>query len=522
MPKPLSYRELGKRAHYSKTAFSVACAGDDLPTWDVTVAFLNACQRQVDRTWWTDWQTARAEAEALGLKVPSLPTPLPFLDAEVDGGEDESTSTGETEPTTAPTPSAATSEPAAVPASRTGQPVTRPDDEVDAIPGQTEHARSRARRLTMAGVVVAGLVVLVAAVLVVRGRAQPTTPTCDDIGVFAEGYDKIPQIRQAWQDAYTAGGGPAMLGCPLPDAVQGCVHEWGPGASQDLQDAQGHKSRLMSLHGDKVIAMTGTYWEDYTQPHFNLAAGRLGYPTSDPTTCGNTRVVLLDGGDYSPGALVNSPAGRFMWLPRPVWLRYLELGGPQGPLGRPLNSLNKDIEGEIEFENGSAIEMRNGAARLSRGTSVSPSTTAPTIAAPCVPELRLQPPPTDRPWANGPLGCQPSTHWRNSFPGDYTGPVYVQLAATTDNPRTVTVTLNWGNNRWSRPVLLHPGHVTVGAGGTVIRFYKRDIDAAGTPSPGLTLDTDIAVCATFGTARTDPQPAPYQLVDASDWQQQTR
>lgn len=226
--------------------------------------------------------------------------------------------------------------------------------------------------VTAIGVLVVGLI------LWDRTESSPrSSPTCDDIGVAHDSVDDYRMNRQAWLDAYHAAGGRDKLGCPVPVREQGLVHAWGRGLSQDLIDEQNHQTRLMALGTDKVIVMTGTYWTDYTRPHKRFAAGLQGYPTADPITCGNARVVRLEGGDFTPAAMVSTPAERFVWLPRPVWLRYRELGGPQSPLGRPLNSLGEDIEGVIEFENGSTIEMRDRHATVNHdGAKTVPTTTA--------------------------------------------------------------------------------------------------------------------------------------------------
>jgi diaminopimelate decarboxylase len=56
------------------------------------------------------------------------------------------------------------------------------------------------------------VVVLVGVAMFVIEGFTKSAPTCDDIGVFVEGYDKIRQNRQAWVDAYNAGGGREVLG----------------------------------------------------------------------------------------------------------------------------------------------------------------------------------------------------------------------------------------------------------------------------------------------------------------------
>jgi hypothetical protein len=240
---------------------------------------------------------------------------------------------------------------------------------------------------TTPGVVVTLMTVGVLVVAIVLWSGADSTPggpspTCDDIGVAHDNVDAYRVNRQAWLNAYNAAGGRDKLGCPVSVREQGLVHEWGRGLSQDLADEQNRQTRLMALDTDKVIVMTGTYWTDYTRPHDRFAAGIQGYPTSDPITCGNARVVPLDGGEFTPGAMVSTPAGRFVWLPRPVWLRYLELGGPQGTLGGPLNPLDENVEGVIQFENGTTIEMRDRQATVnSDGAKTVPATTS-TVSCP--------------------------------------------------------------------------------------------------------------------------------------------
>jgi len=131
----------------------------------------------------------------------------------------------------------------------------------------------------------------------------------------------------------------------------------------------------MAIDADKVFVMTGNLYADYTRPHNSVAAGLLGYPVSEPIRCGTATVVLLDKGELAPGAMVSTPTGRYVWLPRPVWLRYGALGGPAGPLGRPRNGLKPDVEGIIEFENGTTIELRSGTPTVGKEPTAAPSTT---------------------------------------------------------------------------------------------------------------------------------------------------
>ncbi|MEU4806332.1 helix-turn-helix transcriptional regulator [Actinosynnema sp. NPDC023587] len=203
---------------------------------------------------------------------------------------------------------------------------------------------------------------------------QPSLPTCDDIGVVMEGIDSYRWDRSAWIEAYERHGGREQLGCPVQVHDQGLVHRWGQGMSQDLQGPSG-QTRLMALAPHDVFVMTGTLWIDYTEPHTRMAADWQGYPTSDPITCADAKVIPLDKGEHAPGAMVTSPSGRYIWLPRQIWTAYNQLGGPEGPLGRPLNGLNVDIEGSIEFEDGTTITRLNGTTQVRPATPSSPTPT---------------------------------------------------------------------------------------------------------------------------------------------------
>ncbi|MDQ7907069.1 ATP-binding protein [Phytohabitans sp. ZYX-F-186] len=58
-----SYRELAKRAHYAPTTFSSAVSGYRLPTLEVTLAFVTACEGDVGR-WEERWRQADSQARA--------------------------------------------------------------------------------------------------------------------------------------------------------------------------------------------------------------------------------------------------------------------------------------------------------------------------------------------------------------------------------------------------------------------------------------------------------------------------
>ena len=165
--------------------------------------------------------------------------------------------------------------------------------------------------------------------------------TCADVGNDSRGV-----LDRTWagpfRAAYQGAGGKAKLGCPRTDDPSGFVHQWGAGTSQDLQGGRASMARIMALDPKHVIVMAGSYWQDYTdlgsgQPNSN-AAQQEGYPTSDPFTCGQARLVLLANSQHNetPGIMVTAAHSvHFIWLPKPIWLAYKTVAGPFGPLGQP-------------------------------------------------------------------------------------------------------------------------------------------------------------------------------------------
>lgn len=377
-PTTTALVEAGVAASYSSV--STATRGDTLPTWEVTKAIVTVC-RAPEQEWLEKWATARNLAQGAGLPVCQLPAALTNYGAEQPAASQAGGPLVATEPV--PQPTSSERFPAL-----DAQETPLPDSTaVRRGPGPRRLPWSSAKEKV-------GRAALIAVVAVLGGVAWKTlwpehtseaVPTCDDIGVALD--DVAHRVyRQTWIDAYNAHGGRDALGCPRPVHEQGLVHAWAAGLSQDLVK-DGRNTRLMSITFDKVIVMTGRYFDDYTDPHWNFAAGLQGYPETDPITCGNAQVVYLTSGDYTPGAMVTTPDDRFVWLPRPVWRRYLEQGGPMGPLGRPLNRLgtSADVEGAIEFENGTSITLHAGTASLvpapGTDTATTPATTV--LDRPC-------------------------------------------------------------------------------------------------------------------------------------------
>ncbi|GAB2684322.1 helix-turn-helix transcriptional regulator [Kribbella swartbergensis] len=61
----LTYRELADQAHYSHAHLVRASGGKQLPTWDVTVAFLTGCgvPPELLPVWRRHWETAGRDAQ---------------------------------------------------------------------------------------------------------------------------------------------------------------------------------------------------------------------------------------------------------------------------------------------------------------------------------------------------------------------------------------------------------------------------------------------------------------------------
>jgi hypothetical protein len=100
--------------------------------------------------------------------------------------------------------------------------------------------------------------------------------------------------------------------------------------------------------------MSGAYWDDYTGTSGKNSGPILGYPTTDPIECNGTQLVLLEGGEQSPGAMVTAASsGGFIWIPKLIWSRYRMLEGPFGRLGRPVGRVEQTpSETRQTFEHG--------------------------------------------------------------------------------------------------------------------------------------------------------------------------
>jgi transcriptional regulator with XRE-family HTH domain len=171
-----------------------------------------------------------------------------------------------------------------------------------------------------------------------RGRLAngQKVPTCADVG-DQDSDRPDPMWWEVFRAAYQRYGGRMEIGCPRTNDPSGYVHQWGPGFSQDLEGGRAGRSRIMALDPQTVVVVSGDYGDDYVRLNGRNAAPLMGYPISDPISCGQFHLVLLKGGEQSPGAMVTNPrSGRFLWISKEVWSRYQELDGPFGRLGGPI------------------------------------------------------------------------------------------------------------------------------------------------------------------------------------------
>ncbi|MFE2757951.1 helix-turn-helix domain-containing protein [Actinosynnema sp. NPDC059335] len=334
-----TYKAVAALIHVSEPTISQACRGARRPTWEITRGIVQACGEDPEK-WRTRWEAADTA-----------------YSRRDEPGKRQALTSGATEPHES---------------DRSG---LAQDATLAASPPAENSPTTAAlgHRSPLALAAVTGLAV---AMTMLSAAAPPMSsptstgiavPGCDDIGVGADSRWTAP-----FRAAYTRAGGRDELGCPTPDQY-GYVHEWKPGYSQDLRGGRAVNSRIMALDEHRVVVMAGRYFHDYTDFFTNTAADKQGYPTSDPIPCGPAQLVLLEGSRHSPGAMVTSPDGRFVWLRREAWYLYRTHGGPQGPLGRPTRTLGDQLDGTITFEHGS-ITLSGNNAHLTPGLPPSPMT----------------------------------------------------------------------------------------------------------------------------------------------------
>lgn len=82
-----SYRELARRVHFSHTVIAAAAGGKALPSIEVTLAFVRACDGDA-AAWDERWHAVRAELDALAFDPAAAAPPWPQQEV-ADGADPE-------------------------------------------------------------------------------------------------------------------------------------------------------------------------------------------------------------------------------------------------------------------------------------------------------------------------------------------------------------------------------------------------------------------------------------------------
>jgi len=112
----------------------------------------------------------------------------------------------------------------------------------------------------------------------------------------------------------------------------------------------------MALTPDHVVIIDGDAWIAY---ELLLGPGNTapeaGYPVTDQERCDGGKLIQLRGGEAGPGGFIyRDDERRWVWVAGQIWLRYVELGGPAGPLGLPRDPAVEDPSGVTQtFDGGS-------------------------------------------------------------------------------------------------------------------------------------------------------------------------
>jgi hypothetical protein len=91
---------------------------------------------------------------------------------------------------------------------------------------------------------------------------------------------------------------------------------------------------------DKVVVLAGDEWLGYNS--YPATAGLQapeveGYPIGKRRWENSFVIDLsLEPDPPKPSALLKKDGGSFLWIPAPLWQRYVSLGGPSGQLGFPV------------------------------------------------------------------------------------------------------------------------------------------------------------------------------------------
>lgn len=198
-------------------------------------------------------------------------------------------------------------------------------------------------------------------------RADRGPDSCDEVGFRRGGLDRV--VGERFRRAYEQAGGEPRLGCPREDDPSGFVGPWGPGLRQDLRGGSEGEARIMAVGSDdegygEAVVMSGKWYRDYTDgSRLGGNSGPvLGYPVTAPRAVGRGLVVRLKGGEAGAGLMVSGPDETMFWIRGVAARRWLELSGPDGPLGLPVSwPENRDAGAyEQRFEHGTILVAPDG------------------------------------------------------------------------------------------------------------------------------------------------------------------
>lgn len=221
----------------------------------------------------------------------------------------------------------------------------------------------------------------VMALVVGIGFASWSTANASCFEVGAGFASVAPEFR----DAHVEAGGRPMAGCAVDD-----VFKWGPGLRQNLDGGELGRGVILGLQGSRAYTLSGQIWHDYNWISDGAAGDVAGYPTLGAVECDGTYVLELTEGLTGPGAMVQTLDGsEYAWIGGSAWSAYLANGGPTGPLGPPIASVQDEDGWSVTFEQGVVTARYGDAPQVDPPVQAAPFSTSD---CPSVPTSRLASP----------------------------------------------------------------------------------------------------------------------------------
>ena len=209
-------------------------------------------------------------------------------------------------------------------------------------PHAAPRGQSRVRGILKRAVLpLAAVASIIASLLSVR-VVEMHVPLAAELGCVAVGSGN-QDYAAVFQEAYTAAGGEAKLGCAVTP-----VTLWGGGYQQTLQGLDG-QSVITALDPAHVIILDADEYQGFLDIAGQGASFiEAGYPLSGKILLHHGSEILLGGGDpdHTPSALLKQNNGQWYWVSSSFWATYLsEFGGPTGSYGYPISK-------QVPFDNG--------------------------------------------------------------------------------------------------------------------------------------------------------------------------